>query len=53
MASVAVASVPHIRALTCRQFIHRAGRQDLNWLHIAGGGMGIPADEHCMGQFLC
>lgn len=35
MASVGVASVPHIRALTCRQFIHRTGRQDLNWLHIA------------------
>ena len=33
MASVGVASVPHIRALTCRQFIHRTDRQDLNWLH--------------------
>lgn len=37
MVSVGVASIPHIRALTCRQFIYRTGRQDLNWLHTTQG----------------
>ncbi len=33
MASAGVASVPHIRALTRRKFIHRPGRREMNWLH--------------------